>query len=49
VLKEDNILFDLEEMGCEGMDWIDLAHERDEWCNGVKAEMKINNKLNAGQ
>jgi hypothetical protein len=26
---EDNIKIDLQEMGCVGMDWIDLAQERD--------------------
>jgi hypothetical protein len=25
---EDNIKMDLEEVGCEGMDWIDLAQDR---------------------
>jgi len=28
---EDNIAMDLQEMGKEGMDWIDLAHVRDIW------------------
>jgi hypothetical protein len=26
---EDNIKMDLEEVGCEGMDWIELAKVRD--------------------
>jgi hypothetical protein len=26
---EDNIKMDLQEVGCEGMDWIDLAQVRD--------------------
>jgi len=26
---EDNIRMDLQEVGCEGMDWIDLALDRD--------------------
>jgi 3-oxoacyl-ACP reductase-like protein len=25
---EDNIKMDLQEVGCEGMDWMDLAQER---------------------
>jgi hypothetical protein len=28
---EDNIKKDLREVGCGGMDWIDLAQERDRW------------------
>ena len=26
---KDNIKMDFQEMGCEGMDWIDLAQDRD--------------------
>ena len=28
---EDNIKMDLEEVGCECMDWIELAQDRDRW------------------
>jgi hypothetical protein len=28
---EDNIMLDLQEMGCRGVDWIVLAQERDRW------------------
>jgi hypothetical protein len=28
---EDNIRMDLREIGWGGMDWIDLAQERDQW------------------
>jgi hypothetical protein len=28
---EDNIKMDLQGVGCEGMDWIDLAQDRDRW------------------
>jgi hypothetical protein len=28
---EDNIKMDLQEVGCECMDWIELAQDRDRW------------------
>ena len=32
ILKwDDNIKMDLQEMGCEGMDWIELAQDRGRW------------------
>jgi hypothetical protein len=27
----DNIKMDLTEIGCDGVDWIDLAQDRDQW------------------
>ena len=29
--REDNIKIDLQELGCRGTDWIDLAQNRDRW------------------
>jgi len=38
---KDNINIDLEEGGCEGMDWIDVAQDRDRWRVLVNAVIKL--------
>jgi len=38
---KDNIKMDLQEVGCECMDWIDLAQDRDGWQTLVNAVMKL--------
>jgi hypothetical protein len=45
---EDNNKMDLQEVGCRGMDWIELAKDRDRWRAIVNAVMNHLIPQNAG-
>jgi len=38
---QDDIKMDFLELGCEGMDWIDLAQDRDRWWALVNGVMNL--------
>ena len=38
---EDNIMMDIQEVGCGDMDWIDLAQDRDRWRALVNTLMNL--------
>jgi len=45
----DNIRMDLHEVGCEYMDWIGLAQDRDRWRTLVSAVMNLRGCMESGE
>jgi hypothetical protein len=45
----NNIKMDLREIGWDGMDWIDLAQDRDQWRDLVNTVMNLRVSQSAGK
>jgi hypothetical protein len=46
---EDNIKMDLREIGCCGMNWIDLTQVRDQWRASVNTVMNLRDSYDGGK
>jgi len=46
---EDNIKLDIPEVICEGMDWIDLAHDMDRWRGACECGNEPSGSIKCGE
>jgi len=46
---EDNIKMDLRKMGCGGMDWIEMAQDRDRWPGTCECSNELSGSINCGE
>jgi hypothetical protein len=45
----DNIKMDLREIGWDGVDWMDMAQDSDQWTALVNTVLNLRDPLNAGK